>query len=182
MSGVNKRWVCDCQPAWWGWTELKFGSPHLADDDNDGDDDAPVSSTTLSWTLPVLCITIIVTAGCFGWQHKDRRTCQKTRGKKRRKRWEVGLVFRGEKESVRMKVRWKEDKGGEVEEEQTEKITLKEMMTCRSDLDGDSVGEQICRYSQKVWNDVFEQLEMIQQHIVCSMNSAWCNKYLLKAY
>lgn len=44
MIGVNKRWVCDCQPAWWGWTELKFGSPHLDDDY----DNAPASSVTLS--------------------------------------------------------------------------------------------------------------------------------------
>lgn len=80
MSGVNKGWVCDCQPPWWGQTELKFGSPHLADDDNDGDDDAPASSMTPSWSVFGLCITIIVmlTTTFSGWHAGGRWSKRET--------------------------------------------------------------------------------------------------------
>lgn len=70
MSVVNKRWVCDCQPAWWGWTELKFGSSHLADDDNNGDGDDDDDEDDARRTASFL------TATSSGWQHGDGEMCQ----------------------------------------------------------------------------------------------------------
>lgn len=80
MGRVNKGWVCDCQPAWWGWTELKFGFPHLADDDDDGD-------ARCVHDCPALCIIIIITAATSSGWHKQKNAQENKRHNRKIQSW-----------------------------------------------------------------------------------------------
>lgn len=76
MSRANKRCICDCQPAWWGQTRLKSGSPYLADDDND-EDEVRVSSL---YSLTTVVAALPLQDGNSG----GRRVLQMKRGKESR--------------------------------------------------------------------------------------------------